>query len=228
MPETDMKTTWNNYQEGTESAFETPEVSMGPWTSYDLMRDPKHHLFVLSRYKFCAKMLAGKDFVVEVGCGDGFGIPIMAQAVKRLHCIDWDERNLEGCARRLKHLNNVSYEKIDLNQTSASLNADALFSVDVIEHIELENEDRFMKNLCSLLKKESVLITGTPNICAQEYASRNSALLHINLKSQKTLKELTLKYFKYEFGFGMNDEVLHTGFSSMCHYLWSIGVEKID
>lgn len=153
MSQTELKTTWNNYKDGTEGAFHNPEVPIGPWTSYNLMRDPKHNLFVLSRYKFCAKMLEGKDFVIEVGCGDGFGIPIMAQAVKRLHCIDWDERNLEGCARRLKHLKNVTYEKIDLNQTTVRSNADGLFSVDVIEHIELENEDRFMRNLCGLLKK---------------------------------------------------------------------------
>ena len=76
---------WNNYKETTEDAFGHPEVPLGPWTSYNLIRDPKHNLFVLARYKFCAKMLEGKEFVVEVGCGDGFGIPIMAQAVKRLH-----------------------------------------------------------------------------------------------------------------------------------------------
>jgi 2-polyprenyl-3-methyl-5-hydroxy-6-metoxy-1,4-benzoquinol methylase len=226
MPESDLKSVWTNYKDETEAAFNNPEVPIGPWTSYNLMRDPRHNLFVLARYKFCAKMLEGKDVVVEVGCGDGFGIPIIAQAVKHLHCIDWDERNLEGCARRLRHLKNVTYEKCDLNSTSLALQADALFSADVIEHIEPKYEDRFMKNLCSLVKQDSVLITGTPNIHAEQYASKNSKLLHINLKSPKTLKELTLKYFKHEFSFGMNDEILHTGFGPMCHYLWSIGVEK--
>jgi len=226
MSQSDLEAVWTSYKNETDQAFQNPEVPIGPWTSYNLMRDPKHNLFVLSRYKFCAKMLEGKDFVVEIGCGDGFGIPIMAQAVKRLHCIDWDSRNLEGCARRLQHLKNVTYETCDLNTRSLSLNADALFSVDVIEHIEQKNEDRFMKNLCSLMKKESVLLTGTPNIYAENYGSKNSKLLHINLKSPKTLRELTLKYFKYEFSFGMNDEVIHTGFGPMCHYLWSIGAEK--
>ncbi len=217
---------WDQYKETTEKAFGYPEIPIGPWTSYNLIHDPRHNLFVLSRYKFCAKMLEGKDLVVEVGCGDGFGVPIMAQAVKHLICIDWDERNLENCAKRLKHLKNVSYQKLDLNQTSASLNADAVFSVDVIEHIDPPHEDRFMKNLCGLMKKESVLITGTPNIYAEQYGSKNSKELHINLKSPKTLREFTLRYCKYEFSFGMNDEVLHTGYGPMCHYLWSMGVEK--
>ena len=222
----EKQSVWSNYKEATEGAFGYPEIPIGPWTSYNLIRDPKHNLFVLSRYKFCAKMLEGKDFVIEIGCGDGFGIPIMAQAVKRLLCIDWDERNLENCARRLHHLKNVTYQKIDLNQTTSTLEADALFSVDVIEHIEPENEQRFMTNVCSLMKKESVLITGTPNIYASQYASKNSELLHINLKSPKSLRDLTLQHFKYEFSFGMNDEVLHTGYGPMCHYLWSVGIEQ--
>ena len=226
MHETETRTTWNKYKDATEDAFGYPEIPIGPWTSYNLLRDPKHNLFVLARYKFCAKMLEGKDLVVEVGCGDGFGIPIMAQAVKKLVCIDWDERNLEGCKRRLKHLKNVSYEKINLNETTVLLNADALYSIDVIEHIELEGEQQFMQNLCGLLKNESVMITGTPNIYAQQYASKNSSLLHINLKSPKSLKELTLQYFKHEFSFGMNDEILHTGYGPMCHYIWSMGIEK--
>jgi 2-polyprenyl-3-methyl-5-hydroxy-6-metoxy-1,4-benzoquinol methylase len=221
-----MDTIWDQYKEATQEASGSTEVSLGPWTSYNLIRDPKHNLFVLSRYKFCAKMLEGKELVVEIGCGDGFGIPIVAQAVKHLHCIDWDEKNIEGCKQRLSHLSNVTYETLDLNQSTKSLQADALFSVDVIEHIEFE--EQFLQNACSLLKKESVMITGTPNLHAHPHASKNSALLHINLKCPKSLRELTLKYFKYQFSFGMNDEVLHTGFGPMCHYLWSIGVEKIS
>ena len=38
--------------------------------------------FVLSRYKFLAKMLNDKTNVLEVGCGDGFGAPIIAQKQK--------------------------------------------------------------------------------------------------------------------------------------------------
>lgn len=217
---------WENYKETVEGAFGYPEIPLGPWTTFSLMGDAKHNLFVLARYKFCSKMLAGKDLVVEVGCGDGFGIPIMAQSVKQLICIDWDERSLEGCKRRLSHLKNVTYKKINLNEETAPLNADALFSIDLIEHIDPSGETRFMENLCGLMKKESVLITGTPNIHAEQYASENSKRLHINLKNPKTLQELTLRYFKYEFSFGMNDEVLHTGYGPMCHFLWSLGIEK--
>lgn len=217
---------WDCYQEGTDYQFNCEEVTLGPWTSYSLKNDPKHMTFVLSRYKFCAKMLEGKDQVVEIGCGDGFGIPIMAQAVKHLHCIDWDERNVEGCKRRLSYLKNVTYEVVDLNKTTIPRQADAAFSIDVIEHIEPPLEKQFMDHICQFLKKTSVLITGTPNITAAPYASERSAVQHINLKSMKTLKELTEHYFKHVFLFGMNDEIVHTGYHAMSHYIWSVGAEK--
>lgn len=135
--------------------------------------------------------------------------------------------DLEGCARRLKHLKNVTYEKVDLNQNSLQIKADAAYSIDVIEHLEPHLEAQFMSNLCNFLKPSSLLITGTPNITSSPYASKRSEVQHINLKSQKTLRELNQKYFKHVFLFGMNDEVLHTGYPAMCHYIWSLGVEKI-
>src|SRR3990167_7616730 len=218
---------WDCYQEGVKDQSIFEEHSMGPWTSYSYVHDPKHIGFGLARYKFCAKMLEGKDIVVEIGCGDGIGIPLVANVVKHLHCIDWDENNLEGCARRLKHLKNVSYHKIDLNKKSFGFQVDAAYSIDVIEHLEPALEAQFMSNLCNLLKPSSMLITGTPNITASPYASKRSEVQHINLKSQKTLRELTQGYFKHVLLFGMNDEVLHTGYAAMCHYIWSIGMEKI-
>ena len=95
------------YHAGTAEQFLQEELLLGPWTSYSLVHDPKHMAFVLARYKFAAKMLEGRDHVVEVGSGDGFGLPIMAQSVGRVTCLDWDERLLEGNARRLAHLDNV-------------------------------------------------------------------------------------------------------------------------
>lgn len=182
--------------------------------------------FVLGRYKFCAKMLEGKKKVVEIGCGDGFGIPLVAQFVEHLHCVDWDERSLENCQRRLSHLKNVTYECINLNESTLNLEADGAYSVDLIEHLDPAAEATFMQNVCAFLKPSGVLVTGTPNITSSPYASPQSECQHTNLKSKQTLKEFTETYFKHAFMFGMNDEVLHTGFAAMSHYLFSIGAEK--
>jgi len=223
---TDVKSAEEAYREGTDYQFEQQELTLGPWTSYSLVHDPKHMAFVLARYKFCAKMLDGKERVFEIGSGDGFGLPIVAQHVGHVYCIDWDTRLLEGNARRLPHLKNVSYLHLDLNADKPAVQADGAFSIDVIEHIEPAKEAAFVENIVDCLTPDGVLITGTPHVTASAYASPRSQVQHINLKSMQSLRELMLRYFENVFMFGQNDEVVHTGYAPMCHYIWSVAVGK--
>ena len=214
------------YREGTDYQFDQQELTLGPWTSYSLVHDPKHMAFVLARYKFVAKMLDGKQHVFEVGSGDGFGLPIVAQHVGHVYCLDWDTRLLEGNQRRLPHLQNVSYLHIDLNKETPKVQADAAFSIDVIEHIEPPKEAAFVENIARCLSPDGVMITGTPNVTASAHASPRSQAQHINLKSMASLHDLMARYFENVFMFGMNDEVLHTGYAPMCHYIWAVAAGK--
>jgi len=226
MKKEDQRLSWKLHLEATKEQFSAEEVCLGPWTSYSLMHDPKHMCFVLARYKFCSKMLAGKQRVLEIGCGDGFGIPLIAQTVKQLHCIDWDDRNIKGNQRRLHFLKNVTYESLDICVTPPKGTFNAAFSIDVLEHLEPALEDDFMKNTCSVLTSSGMCIIGTPNLMASVYATRRSESQHINLKTADSLRELMDKYFENCLLFSMNDEVVHTGYYNMAHYLFAIGVGK--
>lgn len=223
----DSRVAWNLHIEATTDQFATDELHLGPWTSYSLMHDPKHMAFVLSRYKFCAKMLAGKSRVLEVGCGDGFGAPIVAQEVGALHCIDWEERNIVGNRRRLAFLKNVSFDVLDISESRPTGTYDGIFNIDVIEHLEPEFEKRFVENMVASLSAQGVLIVGTPNETAAQYATHRSDHQHINLKTAKTLNELLARYFSNVFLFSMNDEMVHTGYYPMAHYLFAMGVGKV-
>ena len=213
------------YHQGSDFQFRHPEILLGAPTSYSLTHDAKHLAFVLSRYKFCAKMLEGKRKVMEIGSGDGIGLPLIAQSVGHLYCVDWDERHIESIRRRLlKNFPNVTVVHHNINTTPPDLKVEAAFAIDVLEHVDPSQEKQFLKNIIACLTPDGILITGTPNISAASYAAPCSRVQHINLKSMKTLKELMERYFKNVFMFGMNDEVLHTGYGPMCHYLWSIAV----
>jgi len=63
---------------------------------------------------------------------------------------------------------------------------------------------------------------GIPSIESQTYASPASKEGHINCKTGKDLKLFLEKYFHNVFSFSMNDEVVHTGFEKMAHYLFVI------
>ena len=82
----------------------------------------------------------------------------------------------------------------------------------------------FLENIAAILPKNGVLLTGTPNLTAAEYASPQSKAGHINLKNHDGLRDLISQIFDNVFIFGMNDEVIHTGFGPMCHYIWALGV----
>ena len=223
------------FKEGTDHQFSADQLTLGPWTSFSFYRDAKHRCFVLSRYKFVSKMLAGKNQVLEIGCGDGFGFPIVAQAVNNLDGIDVDDRLIEGNRERMSWITNGRFYKHSIvdgifEHERPSFGGlisgpyDAAFSIDVIEHLDPEIEPPFMENIVGSLSPNAVYIMGTPNKYAEEYASPESKVQHINLHTAASLKALMDRYFVNTFSFGQNDEVVHTGFDKMCNYLWCMGV----
>jgi 2-polyprenyl-3-methyl-5-hydroxy-6-metoxy-1,4-benzoquinol methylase len=197
---------------------------LGPHTSSAFSLDPKHLVFTLARYKFVAKMLSGRSSALEVGCGDGFSATIVAQEVERLVGIDNEPYSIENSEN-----NDLSGEMFvhDILSSPYPEKFEAVYSLDVIEHIQAEKEHLFFNNIVSSTKENGILIIGTPNITASDHASEGSRIGHINLKSFSSLKKSLDRYYRNVFMFGMNDEVLHTGFGPMCHYIMALAVQPI-
>ena len=199
---------------------------VGARTSHAMRVDPRHLLFSLARYKFCAKMLEGKKRVLEAGCGDAFGAPIVLQTVESLHCIDIEPQVIEQNIRQNEWKNRLSFACLDLTKMHPEDMFDAAFSMDVIEHVAPEHEHTFLANLVACLKEDAICIIGTPNITADIYASPISKEGHINLKNHKTLKQSLEPFFKHIFLFSMNDEVVHTGYAPMAHFIIALCAGK--
>ena len=70
------------------------------WT-FNLWNDPKRLAFVLSRYKFAAKMACRGRSVLELGCSEGIGAPILAELATRYVGVDIDAPAIEAGARQL-------------------------------------------------------------------------------------------------------------------------------
>jgi 2-polyprenyl-3-methyl-5-hydroxy-6-metoxy-1,4-benzoquinol methylase len=100
----------------------------------------------------------------------------------------------------LQHLRNVTFTAGDISAERPENQAyDAVFSIDVIEHLEPEFEKIFIENMMYGLKQNGVMIIGTPNESASQYATFRSDHQHINLKSAQTLKGLLDQYFDNSF-----------------------------
>jgi SAM-dependent methyltransferase len=200
------------------------EIRLGPAVANAYVTDPKLLGFIAARYKFIAKMIAGAEAVLEVGCGDGFGAPIVAQAVRQLVCTDIDEATLKDNAERLKVFQNVEFHYFDFRAQAFPEAKDALYSVDVLEHIFPAEEPGFLANMRRSLKPHGIALFGTPNITSEQYASQYSRQGHVNLKDHQTLRAALIPHFHNIFVFSMNDEVVHTGYYPMAHYLWALCV----
>ncbi len=190
--------------------------------------DPKRLVFVLSRYKFVAKMLSGKNRVLEVGCGDGFPVRIVLQEVGSVHGIDIDPIFIEDIRERMDEKWTFTSAVHDILSGPVEGQYDAAYSLDVLEHIPKKEERKFIENIVKSLSKTGTLIIGMPSLESQSYASPLSKVGHVNCKMGGDLKALILDYFDNVFMFSMNDEVVHTGFQPMAQYLFAIGAGVKD
>ncbi len=191
----------------------------GLMSNYAWYDDPKRMAFHFARYKFVSKMLSGKQNVLEVGCADAFGTRVVVQEVKNLVAIDIEPAFIKDVNNRMCQKWQFSAQVHDMIAGPLSGNFDGAYSLDVLEHISTEYEDAFVKNIRDSLSPTGVAIIGMPSLESQQYASPASKEGHINCKSGNDLKRFLEKYFHNVFLFSMNDEVVHTGYSKMAHYL---------
>jgi 2-polyprenyl-3-methyl-5-hydroxy-6-metoxy-1,4-benzoquinol methylase len=105
---------------------------------------------------------------------------------------------------------------------------DGAYSLDVIEHIPIEDEQAFITNIVDSITEQGVLIIGSPSIQSQAHASPPSKEGHVNCKDGKSMKELLSRFFHNVFIFSMNDEVVHTGFYPMAHYIFALCCSKTN
>lgn len=187
--------------------------------SWDM--DPKHLGFVLARYKFVSKMLVGKKRVLEIGCGDTTGSRIVKSTVGHLEGIDIDADRMASSPSKgtkweipTRVWNVIGGPLPDM--------FDAIYCLDVMEHISPSEEAAFLRNITRMLTEDGVLIVGMPSLESQVYASEGSKAHHCNCKTEQGFRESLERYFSNVFIFGMNDETLHTGFGALCHYRLAI------
>ena len=130
-------------------------------------QDPKRTLFTLARYKFVARMLAGRKHVLEVGCADAFGTRIVQQAVGKVTATDFDpsvrsrRQRADGSALADRGLRPRHVERPGTWKVRCRLR------LDVLEHIQEKDEDTFIRNTIASLTPEGIVIFGMPSLESQ-------------------------------------------------------------
>ncbi len=223
MPDPSPSTRETQYQRSIDLLREKGLTPLGLMTNQAWQDDPKHLVFTLSRYKFVAKMLAERANVLEVGCADAFGTRIVRQGVRRLTAIDFDPVFVADVQARMDPKWDFECRLHDMLSGPYPGSYDAANALDVIEHIPAGDEERFIGNIAQSLTPHGALLLGCPTPESQAYASPQSKAGHVNCKDGPGMRALLGRHFGNVFIFSMNDEVVHTGFSPMAHYIIGLG-----
>ena len=85
-----------------------------------------------------------------------------------------------------------------------------------------EQEHLFVGNIARSVTQDGVAIIGSPSLQSQAYASPGSKAGHVNCKDGKEYRQVMARHFENVFLFSMNDEVVHTGYHPMAHYLFAL------
>ena len=223
---TERQTKESQYQVIVEAARERGVERLGLRSSESWGEDPKHIVFRLSRYKFVSKMLAGRRNVLEIGCGDAFGPRIVQAEVGKFTAIDFDPVFIDDVNERMVdrwRFDAFTHDMLDGPVPGAF---DAVYALDVLEHIVPAQERAFLGNCFATLDPNGAAIIGMPSLESQAYASSQSKEGHVNCKSAPDLRDLMLQFFHNVFMFSMNDEVVHTGYHRMAHYVIAVCAGK--
>jgi 2-polyprenyl-3-methyl-5-hydroxy-6-metoxy-1,4-benzoquinol methylase len=217
------------YQFEVDMALREGLARLGIMTNQRWRDDPRGLLFILARYKFVAKMLAGRKRVVEIGCADAFGTRIVQQEVGAVTATDFDPVFIDDARNRMSaegwRCETVVHDI--LNGPVQPGLFDAAYTLDVFEHIVPEREDLFVRNIAGSLAAHGVAIIGSPSLQSQAYASEGSKAGHVNCKDGSAYREVMQRHFANVFLFSMNDEVVHTGFTPMAHYFLALCVTPL-
>ena len=197
-------------------------TQLGAMHAQSFGTDPKHLGFVLARYHFVARMLAGASSVLEVGFGDCTGARIVKPAVGF-----WRGLDINPAMNRQNEVWTIN--ALDGPVPKCAGNPwRSVYSLDVLEHILPEQEDRFFENINASLDSIGTVIVGMPSLESQPFASMLSRQHHVNCKTEDGLRKTLKRHYENVFLFGMNDCTLHTGFGPLCHYRLAICTHAIQ
>jgi Methyltransferase domain len=199
------------------ACLRVPSVPLGPMLSHVWWNDPRRLPIVLARYKHTAKLLAGCGRVAEIGACDGFGSALVAQEVGDLTLFDFDPLFVRMARER-----GLAAAVIDIVERPLPRRFDAVYMLDVFEHIAPKFERVALNHVCASLAPYGMFVLGMPSLESQAHASAQSRVGHVNCKGGAELRALLRYYFANVVVFSMNDETLHTGFFPMAHYLLAL------
>ena len=220
-----MQETKSNWAVVTELMKNQPSITLGRYASYWYYKTPRRMLHSQSYYKFASKLIGKGKRILDIGCNEGLGTYLMARECGYAKGIDFDHEAIQTAQNNFKDPS-IQFSVEDILLSPITELYDAIVSFDVIEHIYPEHVEGFFSAIKARLKPEGICFIGTPSLISQQFASEVSKKGHVNVYAPERLQAEMERHFTFAFQFAANDEVVHTGYLPLSHYLIAIGSKK--
>jgi hypothetical protein len=120
-------------------------------------------LLALARYKFAARMLAGRQNVCQVGYSERLGSDLVGAAVKTL-VVYADKTDVSPATlRTYQGDSTIRIQLHDIRRERLPASYDAVYTFDTLERVAPEDEHDVLRHICESLSRPSdVAIIGCP------------------------------------------------------------------
>ncbi|WP_238651032.1 glycosyltransferase [Paenibacillus piscarius] len=126
------------------------------------LSDKQTELEHLQRYFAIAPLVEGK-VVLDAACGEGYGSNILSKYADRVYGIDLSKEAIQLAKIKYSQsgIHFIEGSIVDLKIPDHSI--DILVSLETIEHVDEEAQNKFMKEIQRVLKDDGFLIMSTPD-----------------------------------------------------------------
>lgn len=160
-----------------------------PWTGERLVTTVYNETAVehLTRYAFCIPYIKNKK-VLDVACGEGYGVHLMASEALSVVGADIDNRTIEHANKK------YSKDNVQFVQASGQFlpfaddNFDVVISFETIEHVA--EQEKLLEEIARVLTRTGLLIISTPNEAVYSKRSNHKNPYHIKELNQAEFRQL--------------------------------------
>ena len=120
------------YSNSFQNYSEEGNFKLGALSSNKFRVDPQYVMFQMSRYKHAARLLSNKKKVIDIGSGDGIGLPILFQYFESVTATDIDKYMLNHAKECLDQNFECKFILNNFYENCLTEKYDAAFSFDVL------------------------------------------------------------------------------------------------
>ncbi len=194
---------------GVMTLMGNDSLRLGPRLTSWIRKSPEKLVFSLARYKFAAKMGSAGREILEWGCGEGTGAPILSELAKGYMGID-AESEAVSTARRLWTSKKRRF--LDWNLLGNRLgDFDTIVSLGLVDSLPPRSYGLFFRTLALNLRRDGIAVVGAANKAA--------------LPAQ-SLKKKMREFFENVFLFAVDGETVHTGVTPSTRQVIALACNK--